>query len=190
MTLGVLGVFGAAMLMSNASAVPERQEASKKFVKKRINKLRGQVPGLVARAGNPIFIEEDELDRFGPIRLSVGQNQAIGTYGPFTLTAQCLDNDPGAGVVIQGRVRIQTTEDNSSFMSYYGDQDDDFDTAEDRAVYIQGTDAPGDPQDQWTYGDGFFRAAAPSGRSIWGTTDLITNFSGAHCWFVGQVLVN
>ena len=52
LTLGVLTIFGAAALISSAGAVPENKEASKKFVKKRINKLGPAIANAAVQNDN------------------------------------------------------------------------------------------------------------------------------------------
>lgn len=191
--LGVMGAMAASLLISPASAHLGKFGHLKKHIKKiatqRINAL---VPGMIGA----LAIEETELVRWGPIKLNVGTaDQTIGTFGPFTLKAQCLDSDATADTDINIRVGVTTTENNSSLNQYYGTTDDDFDTGEDGDWYdfIDGNEAqnnPGDPQNMQTFGDGFAYAAAPSGASLWGETNAISNFSGSHCWLKGHVLVN
>lgn len=60
LTLGVLAIFGAVMLISNAAAVKENKEASKRFVKKRVaaglNQLRSEFDAVEAAAPAEEFI--------------------------------------------------------------------------------------------------------------------------------------
>jgi hypothetical protein len=60
LTLSVLAIFGAAMLISNANAVKENKEASKRFVKKRVaaglNQLRSEFDAVQAAAPAEEFI--------------------------------------------------------------------------------------------------------------------------------------
>ncbi len=77
LTLGVLGVFGAGLSISNVGAVSEGKEASKKYVKKQIKRQ-------ISQLGNPIFIEEDELIRFSVRTDVAGPDTTIATIGNFT----------------------------------------------------------------------------------------------------------
>ena len=165
--------------------------------KAKIKKIATKVlKNKIGDFGNPNFIQETELHRWGPIELNVGgADQTIGTFGPFTLKAQCLDSDATADTDIEIRVGVTTTENNSALYMYYGTLEDDLDVGEDGDWFDEpepdeGFNDPGDPQHFYSYGDGFAEVAAPSGASLWGKTDGISNFAGSHCWLKGFVLVN
>jgi hypothetical protein len=194
--LAALGALTVAVLAAPAGAhfVPPHEKKHVKKIARRI--ARKEATTIVQTTVGPtLFIEETELARWGPIELSVGGSQAIGTFNGFALTAQCLDSDATADTDINIRVGVTTPENNSALNQYYGTTDDDFDTGEDGDWYdfIDGNEAtndPGDPQNQQTFADGFAYVAAPSGASLWGETNAISNFSGSHCWLKGHVLVN
>jgi hypothetical protein len=196
--VAALGAFTVGALAAPAGAHLGSFGHLKGHIKKIARKVAKKEAKTIVQTtvGPTLFIEEEELVRWGPIELNVGAaDQAIGTFGPFTLEAQCLDSDATADTDINIRVGVTTTENNSALKQYYGALDHDFDTGEDGDWYdfIDGsetTNDPGDPQNQQTFGDGLVYVAAPSGASLWGETNAISNFSGSHCWLKGHLLVN
>ena len=196
LVLGVLGVVAAALIISPASAhfVPAHEKKHVRKIARRIARKEARTI-VQTTVGPTIFIEETELVRWGPIKINVGgADQTIGTFGPFTLKAQCLDNDATADVDINPRVGVTTTVNNSALNQYYGTTDDDFDTGEDGDWFddTEGNEAfndPGDPQHFYSFSDGFAEVAAPGGASLWGKTDAISNFDGGHCYLTGFVLL-
>ena len=89
LTLGVLTIFGAAALISNAGAVPENKEASKKFVKKRINKLGPAIANAAVQNDNNtaegIFASfEDDGTTVPDSKATIGTlDLPAGTYAIF-----------------------------------------------------------------------------------------------------------
>jgi hypothetical protein len=180
--LAALGALTVAALASPVSAhfVPKHEKKHvRKIARKQINKL---VPGIA--------IEESELVRFGQIKLNVGGSQPIGTFGPFTLTARCVDGDAGADVEIVAQVEITTSEADSFFFSDFWGGEDDFDPNDSNGpilwVNIDEGDAPGDPL-EWL-AENHMTAHAPGGTSLTGDQTAFTNFAGSHCMFSGSIL--
>lgn len=139
--------------------------------------------------GAPLFIEEDELARYGPVGLQVGAaDQPIGTFGPFTLMARCEDD----GGNVLGELLLDTSEDNSAY--YFGVFDEtggalgDFDAADPPAVIHAGPGAaPGGATTSSPLG--MTTAMAPGGTWVVVTSQQAQNFGGSHCMFAGSVLV-
>jgi hypothetical protein len=139
--------------------------------------------------GPPLFIEEDELVRYGPTGLQVGAaDQTIGTFGPLSLIAHCEDD----GGSVLGELLLDTGEDNSTF--YAGTFDEagsalgDFDADDPPAVIHEGLGAA--PGGATTVAPpGITTAMAPSGTWIVVTSQQAQNFGGSHCMFAGSVLV-
>ncbi|MGH2685905.1 MAG: hypothetical protein ACRDJP_10620 [Actinomycetota bacterium] len=182
LTLAVLGLFGAAALITNAGAVAERREASKKFVRKVVKRK-------VARAGTQITnqitnttIGEDELIRFF-LQMDQGSaDQPIGTAGAFTLRTACDDD----GANFDAFIEITTSENNSALDSTSGYDDEDFDTGETGIVQSFENVPDADPPAVWN-GNGVFHAASPGGTAIQGPTTIFTNFDGFDCTFFGTI---
>jgi hypothetical protein len=194
--LAALGALTIGVLAGPVSAHFQPAD-EKKHVKKIARKIAKKEAKTIVQTtvGPSLFIEETELVRWGPIELSVGGSQSIGTFNGFALTAQCLDSDATADTDIEIRVGITTPENNSALNNYYGATDDDFDVGEDGDWHdstdgSETTNDPGDPQNQQTFADGFGHVATPSGASLWGETNAISNFSGSHCWLNGRVIID
>jgi Fe-S cluster assembly scaffold protein SufB len=181
-TLGVLATFGTTMLVSNVAAVPEAKEASKKYVKKQIKKLKSQLPNQITQVGNPVFIEEDELIRFSAQMNEGAADQTLATVGPFTIRGAC-DND---GANFDAFIEITTSEANSALDSTSGYDDEDFDTAETGIVQSYENFPDAGTTAVWN-GGGVFHAASPSGAYIQGPTTIFMNFDGFDCTFFGTI---
>jgi hypothetical protein len=185
-----VGILAALMLAAGAispafSAAPLTKAKAKKIATKVLKQKIDDV-------GNPIFIEEAELVRFGPVTLNVPGTAAIGTFGPFTLTADCAD-DGGGNVLAQ--VLLTTTEAHSAFESD-DDYDDDFNPGDpdNPAIWAGGETGnaiDGGAQTLGNEEDGEAIAVAPSGFSIAGASSgaITTNFAGFDCWITGAVHV-
>ena len=193
LALAALGALTVAALAAPAGA-HFRPRDEKKHVKKMPGGQRRRRPRPSSRPrwDRPSLLKR-RFARWGPIELSVGGSQPIGTFNGFALTAQCLDSDATADTDINVRVGVTTPENNSALNNYYGTTDDDFDTGEDGDWLDafngnEATNDPGDPQHQLTFADGF--AHVDDGASLWGETNAISNFSGSHCWLNGHVVVN
>jgi hypothetical protein len=190
LAIGVLGALTGALLASPVSA--DFQPAhEKKHVKKIATKIaRKQARTIVQTTVGPtIFIEETELQRYGPINLNLGQSRTIGTFGAasFTFTARCVDS--GAGIP-QGIVEITTSRNNSA-MNSDDDTFDDFDTgvtaewAEDTAANATDQQINSENDD-----DGF--AWSPNGLVITSVgTTIVTNPQNvtADCSIAGALLI-
>lgn len=138
----------------------------------------GQVPSA-SQAGNAstlqgatpsAFQPASKQLRFGVVSMDPGDSdRTIGTFGPFTLRAEC---DAGP----DGRLTLITTESNSDVDSDE-DSDNDFDAGEDFPA-SEGEDE-----------DDEINAASPGGTSITGqlyTSDDGTGLGGG-CDFWGEV---
>ena len=184
--LAALGALTVAVLASPVSADFEPAH-EKKHVKKIAKKMAKRQIQSSSTAN--LFIEETELERFGPINLNLGQTQTIGTFGAgsFTLTAVCADNVGST----QGRVDITTSRDNSA-LETNDDDDDDFDTGD----TLEWAEETGDVintglQEINTEDDGYGHAWSPNGIDLeGGGTTIVTNASnGSDCSIGGAVLV-
>ena len=166
------------------SAAPVTKAKVKKLAKKAVKQN-------IDDFGNPIFIEETELVRWGPVTMNVAEaDKPIGTFGPFSLTAHCADD--GAGN-IDAEVLLTTTEAHSAFQSD-DDSDDDFNPGDpDNPAYWArdtGGIIVGGPPEINSENDEDAHAIAPSGFSIAaGQSAIGTNFGGFDCWFTGAILV-
>lgn len=190
LTLGLVGAVAASLLISPAGAHITTFGHLKGHIKKIARKIaRREATTIVQTTVGPtVFIEETELVRFGQVKLNVGAAaQTVGTFGPFTLRAECNDSDPTATVSIESRVTI-TTSENNSIVDTDDDGDDDFDVGE--TIVWGGGDfgaAPGDPADSWSE-ETEGHAAAPGGTAIDGRTAVYSNFAGSHCVLAGYVI--
>jgi hypothetical protein len=123
--------------------------------------LQGQGPGAFQPASKQL--------RFGPFTLNPGDaDRTIGTFGPFTLRAEC---DAGP----DGQLTLTTSEDNA-----YADSDEtsdsDFDTGEDFNA------SEGDDEDDE------INAASLSGTGITGQLYTVDDGGlGGGCHFWGEV---
>jgi len=88
LTLGVLATFGAAALISNAGAVAEKKEASKKFVKQRINKAAAALETADAQTSGRVG--------YG----AVTALQVPNTAGGFVALATATVTAPAPGFLI------------------------------------------------------------------------------------------
>ena len=140
----------------------------------------------IGPVGNPLFIQETELIRYGPVKLNMSDAQVtIGTFGPFTLKAECLDQ-PSEGTHIQPRVSVTTAEPDSMVNAAYGGSNHDLDPGGEANWWMTGTaDSPGEPPELETYGDNESVIVAPSGAYLVGITEIATNFAGSDCWIRG-----
>jgi hypothetical protein len=187
-TLGVVGVVAAALLVSPAGAHIDGWPHLKGHIKKIATKIAKKQARTIVQTtvGPTIFIEETELTRYGQIKLNLGGSQEIGAFGPFTLTARCID-EPGDAQDIRAQIEITTSENNSIFATD-DDTDTDFDTG-DTGIWGGGYfgDLVGDPADYWSE-ETEGHAAAPAGTAIDGRTAIYTNFAGSPCVFAGYVI--
>jgi hypothetical protein len=139
--------------------------------------------------GNPLFVQETELDRFGPVNLSVGGTQTLGTWGPFSLVAECSDSVADADLDVLGEVFVRTTEANSVYASLW--DSNDFGPGDNDELWAENQGPfdidPGDAPISGSYDETSY-AAAPSGAHIWGVVNASTNLGGAHCTFTGFTL--
>ncbi|MGH2685904.1 MAG: hypothetical protein ACRDJP_10615 [Actinomycetota bacterium] len=117
LTLGVLGIFGAGMLISNVGAVAERREASKKFVKKRLRKAQNAAESADMQIASRVGIATDATNA----PLDPG-----GTTDEITqLTVQVAAPAPGF-LVVEGSI------------DSHGIQEDEFTCF----LTVNGTDVP------------------------------------------------
>jgi hypothetical protein len=185
--LAAMGALTVAALAAPASAhlgsFSHLKSHIKKIAKKEAKKL------LQAPSTLNTFIEESELERFGPINLNLDQTQTIGTFGAgsFTLTASCNNN---AGDT-QGLIEITTSRDNSAFETD-DEGEDDFDTGE----TLEWAEDTGDLvnvglQNIAGEDDGYGHAWSPNGIVLeGGGTTIVTNASnGFDCSIGGALLV-
>jgi hypothetical protein len=146
----------------------------------------------VKKVGDPRFIQETELVRYGPITLNAPGTAPVGTFGPFTLTAECaLIDDAGDGPPLEehGLILIDTSEDNSSFESQ-DDSEDDFDAADPAEEWAEEIADGPDVQDINSEDDDDAHASAPSGTRIAAAANvIILNQAGFDCIFSGAILV-
>jgi hypothetical protein len=146
----------------------------------------------VKKVGDPRFIQETELVRYGPITLNAPGTAPVGTFGPFTLTADCaLVDDQGNGPPLeeQGQILIDTSEDNSSFESDE-DSEDDFDAADPPEQWAEEIANDPDEQEINSEDNDDAHASAPSGTRIAASANLIVlNQAGFDCIFSGATLV-
>jgi hypothetical protein len=157
---------------------------------------KGQVKKIakkqVKKVGDPRFIQETELVLFGPITMNAPGTAPVGTFGPFTLTAECnLIDDAADGPPLeeQGVILIDTSEDNSSFESNE-DSEDDFDAADPPEQWVEEIADSPDVQEINTEDDDDAHASAPSGTRIASTANLLAlNQAGFDCTLSGAILV-
>lgn len=176
----------AAMLLAAGALSPAF--GAQGVTKSKVNKIAKK---QVKKAGDPRFIQETELVRYA-VTLNAPGTATVGTFGPFTLIAECnLVDDAGDGPPLEEEalLLIDTSEDNSSFDSNE-DSDDDFDAAEAPLEWAaELADAPGE-QDINSEDDDDAHASAPSGTRIASTSNLIvTSQGGFDCTFSGATLV-
>ncbi|MDQ4004891.1 MAG: hypothetical protein M3135_01125 [Actinomycetota bacterium] len=178
-TIGMLGLAGTGMVLSNVAAVPEGQEATKKFVKKRITKVRNQLEEEIAAQ-----VSETELIRYSE-RMNVGvPDRPIATIGPFTWSAHCADD--GGSVLAQ--VLLTTSVDGASFDSL-DDQEASFSTADPPQIWLGGNlgNAPGTTPTYWNY-DAGGSVAGPDGTTVQGDGNAFANMGGFDCLLEGFLL--
>ena len=175
-----------AAVVASAFVVPSLEASGAAPVKKTVKKQVTKAFGRALRG----TLEEDELVRWGAVEMSMGQaDVAIGTFGPFSLSTRCQDVDPTAAVSLRGTVLLSTTEDHSAISSY-ADEDADWLVSENPHLigYTPSGDSPGDPPAAESYYiEGW--ASAPTGATLRVYSDTATNFSGADCWFAGDLTV-
>jgi hypothetical protein len=144
----------------------------------------------IPKSGDPRFIEETELIRFGPALLNVGQSAPLASIGPFDFSAVCDEfDDAGDGPPLEerGRIFITTSEDNAAFDSDE-DDDDDFDAGQVREWAAEITD-PGEQLINSEDEDDA-HASAPSGTRIAATSNrIVLNHGGVDCSISGSLLV-
>jgi hypothetical protein len=179
-----------AVALLAAGALSPAFGAKKGLTKKKVKAIATKVFNKqLPVKGNPIFIEEDELVRYGPVGLQVGAaDQTIGTFGPLSLIAHCEDD----GGSVLGELRLDTSADNSTY--YRGVFDEtgggvsDLDAADPPEVIHAGPGAaPGGATTPSPVG--MTTAMAPDGTWIVVTSQQAQNFGGSHCMFAGSVLV-
>lgn len=177
--LAVLAVLLLAVAVVSPAFSAHSNAHVKKIAKKVAMKLlKTQIPAQ----GGPVFIEETELVRFGPVKMSAGATDVtLGTFGPFTIKGNCTDS---AGNKI-ARAIITTTEANSAFGSYQSGDEDDFDPT-DTAIYWNEATSSGTSTD--TYGIGTGHAEAPSGTTLDGSVNAVAELGGVDCTFFGYFL--
>jgi hypothetical protein len=155
-------------------AAPVTKAKVKKLAKKQINKL---VPGVA--------IEESELVRFGPVRITKeAPDQTLFSGGPFTIKGQCGT----ASLFHHARAIISTTEANSMFASNYSGTEDDFDPSDTSVWWTNVEDDVSDGADPVTRVESDGHAASPGGTFIQGHINAYLNLGGADCTFSGSLL--
>lgn len=176
----------AAMLLAAGAIAPAFGAAA--VTKKKATSI---IKKQVRKVGDPRFIEESELIRFGPALLNAGESVPLTTVGPFEFSAVCdeFDDDAdGPPLEERGRILFVTSEDNSAYESDE-DDDDDFDsgplgvwaaeTAEDPGVQSINVEDEDDAH-----------ASSPGGTRIAATSNRITlNEGGVDCSISGSLLV-
>jgi hypothetical protein len=186
-----LGVLAALLLAAGVISPAFGAKALKKGKVKKIakkqatNQINALVPGLVPTVGNPLFIQETELERFGPVTATKGEaEKTITTFGPFTLSLLCTD----AGGFDRVQVQIATSAANSTYDSDDGDEDD-FDPApDDQDEDVDDNTATVATQESFD-DDAEFWAGGPGGTPVFhGWVGDATNYGGADCWVQGWVL--
>jgi hypothetical protein len=145
----------------------------------------------IPKTGNHLFLEEDELVRYGPIRLNVGQGAPVGAFGPFRLSAHCDEvDDAGDGPPLEerGRIMIQSTQADAAFRSNV-DVDNDLDPPDVGVWAVEDADTPGL---QTTNSENYdnAHASAVGGTRIASTSNAIAlNQGGFDCTFFGSTLI-
>jgi hypothetical protein len=186
LVLGVLGVVAAALIISPASAHFEPRH-ERKHVKKIARRIARRLATTIVqtRVGPTLFIEETELQRFGPIEANVGATEAtVATFGEFTVSLLCQ----GTAALPQTRIQIRTSADNAILASPE-DSDADLDTA-DMDVDILDDTALVANQQEMNVADGAFVVGNAAGTQFFdGEVQGAMNYSGSDCWASGSVLV-
>jgi hypothetical protein len=141
----------------------------------------------VKNLGGQLFVSREDLFPVGPIHMNAGDAEhTIGTFGPFTLTTRCLLVTGN----VEATVLIRTSEADSTLQSY--DWFRDFQPADGAINFSE--EVEGNPPGGTIYGRSaplYYHgghAIAPSGTSILGMIDPITNFDGSHCYFDGFLM--
>jgi hypothetical protein len=187
LVIGVLGALTAALLTSPANAHLTTFSHLKQHIKKIAKKVaKKQATTIVeSTVGPTLFIEETELQRFGPVTANVGDAEAnVATFGPFTISLLCEDSAGNVRV----RVQIATSQDDSIVQSD-GVDEDDFDTTDTDVDLADDTNgASGGPQDAFDEDDQFW-VAGPAGTPAFnGSVGSAANFGGSDCWVQGYVI--
>ena len=133
--------------------------------------------------GNPIFIQETELDRF-EVRMTAGQaDQVLKAAGGLSVKGQCTES----GGNKTARAVVETTEANSTYASYFYGTEDDFDPADPSSPIIW-SQATSTGATQSTSYQGLGHARTPSGSTLQGVVDAYAELGGQDCLFVGWFL--
>jgi hypothetical protein len=176
----------AAMLLAAGAIAPAFGAAA--VTKKKATSI---IKKQVKKVGDPRFIEEAELIRFGPALLNLGQSVPLASIGPFEFSAACDEvdsNADGPPLEERGRIFITTNEDNSAFDSDE-DSDDDFDTSQLGEWAEEIADDPG-VQDINGEDEDDAHASSPSGTRIASTANrIVLNQGGVDCSISGSILV-
>ena len=180
---GVLAILmvAAGALSPTLSGAALSKSKVKKVAKKQINKL---VPRIA--------IEEDELVRWGPFDLAVGGTRAIGTFGPYSLQARCVEDPTGGDATAphpnESRVALTTTEADT-IVSSDADDEDDLDPGEEAFVAREEGNDPAGTTDVGSEEE-LGWVLSPSGARIFFQTALVTDPGDAPgCRFAGWVLL-
>ena len=119
------------------------KKIAKKEANKRINKRESGLDVNSAKTANTATMAtsadsfaEMTAERFEAFTLNNGQSQALGTFGPFTLTASCEIN---VGGFDRALVEIETSQDNSAFRGE--DSSADFDVGQ-KLEYVAAVASP------------------------------------------------
>jgi hypothetical protein len=176
------GVGVLAALLLAAGAISPAFSATT-LTKAKVKKIATKVlKNKIDDFGNPLFIQETELDRFGPATASKGDaEKTIATFGPFSLSLLCTDAAGNARVQVQ----IATSAANSTYDSDDGDEDvfDPADVDED----IDDNTAAGTTQESYD-DDAEFWAGGPGGSPAYhGWVATATNYGGGDCYARGWV---
>jgi hypothetical protein len=122
---------------------------------------------------------------FGIVTANSGETKVLVTYGPFSLTGQCLVD----GANLDANVIFATTEDHTAFG---GDDTNEGDIGpatpeSERLIEDPGASSSGVPQNSDGYDDQF-NAQAPSGRSWAGTVESWASKDAGQCRWSGYIL--
>jgi hypothetical protein len=176
----------AAMLLA-AGAIAPAFGAAAVTKKKAIAIAKKQI----RKAGDPRFIEETELIRFGPALLNAGQSAPLLAVGAFDLVAVCDEiDDAGDGPPLEerGRILIASSEDNAALDSDE-DEDNDFDAGALREWAVEIAFSPGEQSINGEDEDDA-HASAPSGTRVAATSNrIVLNHGGVDCSISGSLLV-
>lgn len=144
----------------------------------------GTVPSATNATTATTAASVDVYVPFGIIAAAPGESKTLVSYGPFSLTGQCVD-----GASLEAKVLFSTTEDHTAFG---GDDNSSGDAGPgtpegSRLIEDAGASSNGAPSNSDGYDDQF-NAQAPSGRSWAGTVESWASKNAGQCRWSGFIL--